>query len=773
MSAACLDCHAPIEAQLDEGVGLHGVLVGAAAERCASCHAEHHGDLFPLVSPASFQLAGVPDPEAFDHGPIGWVMEGKHLEQACSACHEHADSGIPPEGARRFLGITQACADCHEDPHEARHGSACADCHVQTGFESQRFVDHDRHLALTGGHAGLGCATCHPEGDGAHGLAALRAPGYHGEGRRCADCHATPHRAPFREGTALLLEQPAEQACAACHLAEHESWEQAAQLLSAEAHARSGFALDGPHQELSCAHCHADPRQSVRVARQGRASAPLGLDLAALAQRRGIAPASLPRSSPQAFERVPDFTPFGQRFPGRGADECAACHADPHAGQFVGRQGSGPSGAAGCLDCHARDSFAAPQFGLAEHARTGLPLEGRHGELACSACHPSVGADPVSANTSANTSANADANANANAEPLRPGTHPPGAPQALAARPELAQADVPVWLAGLEARCAACHADAHRGFFAAFEAELSDRPAGSCAACHTASAFTDVDQGAFDHARHGGLALEGAHGEAQCSACHAQRAELDETGRRFGRIAEDFGRYAGCQTCHQDPHGGAFADWSASEPGPARGTDCAACHSPASFRHGAADFDHGRSTGYALSGAHAEAACSACHAPARFSDRAARLRPGPDDPLTALGLLPQVAARRQAATPARSSAAALGNACEDCHVDAHGGQFDLEGRSACAACHDSTETWSAQAFDHGRDSRFPLEGAHALAACAACHKPEPALAELQARLPTPPPGSAQPDFDPARYKPLGTACTDCHAIEPGRLRRGG
>ena len=104
---------------------------------------------------------------------------------------------------------------------------------------------------------------------------------------------------------------------------------------------------------------------------------------------------------------------------------------------------------------------------------------------------------------------------------------------------------------------------------------------------------------------------------------------------------------------------------------------------------------------------------------------------------------------------------------------AHGGQFAAHGRTDCGACHDSTSEWSAGAFDHDRDARFPLEGAHAEAACAACHKPEPALAELQAQLPAPPPGSAAPGFDPARYKPLGTLCTDCHAIEPGRLRRGG
>lgn len=760
MTSACLECHAPIGAQIEERVGLHGVLVGAAAERCATCHAEHHGDLFPLVSPASFQLAGVPDPKAFDHGPIGWVMQGKHLEQECSACHEHADTPILPEGAKRFLGISQACADCHEDPHGGRHGQACADCHVQTGFDSPRFIDHDRHLELIGGHQGLSCATCHPEGEGEHSLAALRAPGYHGAGRSCADCHASPHRAEFRLGTAALLGQPERQACGACHLAEHTAWEQAAQTLSAEAHGSSGFALDGPHAQLACAHCHADPNQPVRVERQGRAEGWAGLDLAALARRRGTPPPSLPRSAPKAFEAAPDFAPYGQRFPGRSADGCAGCHADPHAGQFDRpRDGSSEpaSGRRACLDCHARESFAAPAFGLAEHARTGLPLEGRHGELACGVCHPSATPGAVDAASA----------------PLRPGTHPPGPPQALAARPELASADVPVWLAGIDARCSACHADAHRGFFAGFEAQLGAHPNGSCAACHSAASFAEVEGGAFDHARHGGLPLDGAHGEAGCSVCHPPRPAPDATGRTFGRVAEDFGRYAGCQTCHQDPHGGAFADWTSAPGALPAGTDCGTCHSTASFRHGAADFDHGRATGYALTGAHAQAACSACHAPARFSERAARLRPGPSDPLSALGLLPESDGRRRAATPARSSAAARGSACDDCHVDAHGGQFAADGRTDCGACHDSTSEWTAGAFDHDRDARFPLEGAHAEAACAACHKAEPALAELQTQLPAPPPGSAAPGFDPARYKPLGTLCTDCHAIEPGRLRRGG
>jgi hypothetical protein len=106
--------------------------------------------------------------------------------------------------------------------------------------------------------------------------------------------------------------------------------------------------------------------------------------------------------------------------------------------------------------------------------------------------------------------------------------------------------------------------------------------------------------------------------------------------------------------------------------------------------------------------------------------------------------------------PVRPSPAVLARAgaerCETCHRDPHAGQFKPRAQpSACLACH-QVAAWSALSFDHRTDSRFPLEGKHEKAACAACHPP----AE----------GGA------TRWRPLELACSACHAdVHAGQLAR--
>ena len=84
MTTACLDCHAPIKAQLAAGNGVHGRLGQTRASQCALCHTEHHGADFALVNAMSFAQAGAGDPDHFDHGLIGFAMRDRHLEAARS-----------------------------------------------------------------------------------------------------------------------------------------------------------------------------------------------------------------------------------------------------------------------------------------------------------------------------------------------------------------------------------------------------------------------------------------------------------------------------------------------------------------------------------------------------------------------------------------------------------------------------------------------------------------------------------------------------------------
>jgi hypothetical protein len=603
MGQVCLECHEPIGAQISGGRGLHGSAPAQPADRCGRCHGEHHGAEFAMVNRQSFAKAGVPDPAAFDHAHIGFAMDGRHLELACSECHRNADDAILPPGARRYLGLQQDCSSCHRDAHEGRMRIACASCHGQRSFTSLTSLDHDAHLPLTGAHADVSCRDCHAP-DNAHSLEALgerRAP----RARGCANCHASPHRPGFLAAAGELAGSAPDASCTSCHRPEHATFTDERLAAGKAWHACSGFGLDAPHDRAACSDCHGD-----------------GGDFAA-------------------------------RHPGRRADDCRVCHGDPHQGQFD----AGPFAAAGCIGCHARSEFTPHRFGIEQHARTVMPLIGRHAEAACERCH------------------------------LLPET---GSPRRFAGTPQ---------------RCDQCHRDAHAGFFDA-RARAAELPAaGKCALCHEAHAFAQSDS--FEHERWTGFALRGAHAQERCESCHARAGEPDAAGRTFGRAAGN-----DCAQCHADPHAGRFA----------RGgrTDCAQCHAETSFRT-VQRFDHGRWTGFALQGAHAKAACTACHTPAPES---------------------------------RSLQRARGARCADCHADPHAGQFAVAGAVDCARCHRDGEQFTELAFNHEIQSRFPLGEAHGALPCAACHLPESI-----AGAPV------------VRYRPIAHACADCHGTQDDPLRR--
>jgi len=138
--------------------------------------------------------------------------------------------------------------------------------------------------------------------------------------------------------------------------------------------------------------------------------------------------------------------------------------------------------------------------------------------------------------------------------------------------------------------------------------------------------------------------------------------------------------------------------------------DCSLCHEGQSWHVIRDDFvfDHAQETGVPLLGAHAQAECLRCH-----NDR------GPVAQFAQQG-------------------------CSGCHEDVHFGKLG----DACTVCHlESAVDWRPKAAiaEHAL-TRFPLAGAHASAACWACH-----------------PGAQVGNFDRA-----STECIACHADDLAR-----
>jgi hypothetical protein len=129
-------------------------------------------------------------------------------------------------------------------------------------------------------------------------------------------------------------------------------------------------------------------------------------------------------------------------------------------------------------------------------------------------------------------------------------------------------------------------------------------------------------------------------------------------------------------------------------------------------------FDHD-GTRFALLGAHRTLTCTECH------------RPDKSAGFTTIAFHD---------TP---------TACGGCHEDAHDGQFGSTGVT-CSGCHNNV-AWRPSIFDHEKQTRFSLKGAHEAVPCRDCHTQ---TAERNGRT-------------VIVYRDAPTACADCHSDKSG------
>ena len=202
---------------------------------------------------------------------------------------------------------------------------------------------------------------------------------------------------------------------------------------------------------------------------------------------------------------------------------------------------------------------------------------------------------------------------------------------------------------------------------------------------------------------------------------------------------------ARCVACHEDV--GARRREQLGFHGALPG-DCAGCHAEHRGRDAdlmgldRAGFNHAQAL-FPLHGAHGDVDCDECH-----------VRAHPETGRRGFHPILGIAHER----------------CATCHADPHRDGF-ASGRD-CAACHGEAG-WGARflepsaadaGFDHGRDTRFPLAGAHARVACAGCHTSERVAA---ARAHEAPPGTGLPTECGGCHRDvheaaLGSDCARCH-----------
>ena len=320
-------------------------------------------------------------------------------------------------------------------------------------------------------------------------------------------------------------------------------------------------------------------------------------------------------------------------------------------------------------------------------------------------------------------------------------------------------------LEGRHARvnCGDCHAtgkafrEAPHGCFDCHKKDDIHRAqlGNDCNTCHSPAGWSEK-VAAFDHTKTK-FPLKGKHASQPCISCHV------------GEVYK--GLPMSCNDCHaiQDVHARKF------------GTACNDCHGQDSWKD--AKFDHAKQTKFALQGAHAKAQCADCHGgdvKARVSTACIDCHKQQDVHRAQLGKdcgechgtiawaadvrfdhgltdYPLVGLHAVAAcescheTPAYKGTK---TACVACHAsdDTHAGRF----ANNCSSCH-SPVGWQKIAFNHGRDTKFPLTGAHGKVGCHGCHTKKNVA---DASLPTSC-ISCHRKEDVHRGK-FGTDCARCH-----------
>lgn len=475
--AKCLSCHTALRARIAAKKGLHAQ---PNFQKCERCHNEHHGRAFQLIRW---------EPQKLDHRVTGFPLEGAHAKAACAQCHT----------TRSFLGLSQSCTSCHADPHKGQL-KACTTCHRMTAFKPASKFDHSKaRFPLTGLHAKVLCAKCHP-------TQVFRGVPF----AKCTDCHKDPHAGRFGA------------ACTQCHSTAGWRVEATANF----DHSKTGFTLTGAHKTTPCAECHRDHKFK-------------GTPRACSSCHRDVHEGRLGKSCERchttaAFRPVANFDHNRTRFPLTGQHRtarcaechqggklrglpmaCSGCHTDPHKGRL------GKS----CEQCHTTASFGSvTSF---DHDRTRFPLRGAHRVAKCESCHHPKGRALKFKRFDTCTGCHRDVHGDQlndtctnchNVERFLPSTFGVEAHQRT--KFPLAGAHLAVPCIACHTRknnvvqfrlaagpCTACHRDPHRGETARF---------GACTTCHRVEGWSRV---VFDHAKTG-FPLEGAHARTPCASCH-------------------------------------------------------------------------------------------------------------------------------------------------------------------------------------------------------------------------------------------------------------
>lgn len=266
------------------------------------------------------------------------------------------------------------------------------------------------------------------------------------------------------------------------------------------------------------------------------------------------------------------------------------------------------------------------------------------------------------------------------------------------------------------AACTDCHEDPHDGRFGR-----------RCEQCHVEESWQILKAGAKDPGFHDKTRypLKGEHRSVECRACHGPWPGKAAIFKNM--------KFQACLDCHPDGHVGQLAV-SPKVPTP----DCKECHTEEHFAAPTYELPQHEKSRFPLDGLHRAVSCRDCHA---LDEKLGQVP-------AAIVLQLKRRFQKPLVSAAKLDLPAMDKGCRGCHEDPHGGQLDERvKRDGCEGCH-RTAGWSELKFDHDKESRYPLDGAHEKLACGKCH----ASKKVKGK-------------EVVTYRPLPIGCDGCHEDE--------
>lgn len=388
----CIECH---EKTTRNGVE-YQEFSDISFNDCKSCHNDPHnnqiqGKCMQCHTETSF--SSFLGKKRFNHNTTDFTLKGSHKRIDCFSCHKETSN--PKLVFQDQINVNEnSCIECHNDVHDEKFGNECAKCHNEKSFltlNNMDFFDHSvTDYSLEGKHVEVDCKQCH-EGRYTETI----------DFSACKNCHDDYHREEFKENGVS-------PDCVECHSLKN-GFDYS--LYTLEQHQDTTFPLEGAHFATPCFACHIsedDERWTFR--NLGSTCVDCHQDI----HQEYISETYYPDNDCKAchindswanvtfdhnstnwplegkhtgvdcrachFIEISDINAIStQKFTNLDTN-CASCHENTHGESFA------IEGVTDCNRCHITSSWLPENF---DHNTTNFPLEGKHKDIDCRACHTS------------------------------------------------------------------------------------------------------------------------------------------------------------------------------------------------------------------------------------------------------------------------------------------------------------------------------------------------------------------------------------------------